>query len=410
MRITTHATGLQDLLAPHDPQTLARPALGPVAVEALAGRAPPLPRQAAPAGAPPRPRPVDDEALKRLAERRIAERRQDIERLRDQARALPGMPVDKRPLAGYLLARHVDGRPVEGEDLARLDMANNTLLETRCSLRFGRGNVDVDIHRTGHESTRRVHVARNQAEAWSSAPERHPRIALAATALFVQAGNCGDHASLAVCLHAGRLRPGETANLVTPEEVDHEFVEIRTMDGRAHDVVVDAWGDGPAIMAEDGRFSSETPPPVLFAHASDVGPALAADLSQRLDDLIERRQIELQVHLQDLAHTGFQHPAEAVFTLTPVESDAFMQRVAKKMATRVKPGQARADRWTDTVSTLLQRGLGMHPKRDRMAAIRHDIIAAGIARSMGDEVRSAVEDAPAVVYEARNRLEHHGNG
>ncbi|MCS4510555.1 hypothetical protein [Xylophilus ampelinus] len=286
MRITSHATGLQDVLTPGDPQALTRHALGPVVAD-LAERRPPHPLREAPTDVPSRPRSIDCEALKRFAERRIAERKQEQERLWNKALSLPGVPVEKRPLAGYLLLRHVDGRPVEGEDLARLDLANETLLETRRGLRLGRGNVDMDIRRTEHESTRRVHIARSLSGVWSSGPERHPRIALAATALFVQAGNCGDHASVALSLHAGKLRPGETANLVKPVGVDHEFVEIRTAEGRDHDVVLDAWDDGPAIMASDGRFSSGPPEPVLFRHGSDAGAAVATDLYQRLDDLIE---------------------------------------------------------------------------------------------------------------------------
>ncbi|MCS4510554.1 hypothetical protein [Xylophilus ampelinus] len=115
------------------------------------------------------------------------------------------------------------------------------------------------------------------------------------------------------------------------------------------------------------------------------------------------------MHLEILDYTGFQHPAEEVFALTPVESRAFAQRVAAKMNTMVRPGHARAIHWTDVVSDLLQRSLGRHPKHDRMAEVRHEIIAVGIARSLGDEVRNAVEDAPAVVHEARSRLKSHGD-
>jgi len=397
MRISTRAAGLRDALPNHDSPVVTCNAPRQVAVTALATRLPPRPRQDASAEGSSRPRSVHPEALERFAERRIAMQEQELEHLRNNASALPGMPVEKMALAGYLLARHVDGRPAEGEDLARLNLADDTLIETRRGLRVGRGNVDVDIQQTGHESTQRVRIARGFAEVWSSTPERHPRIAIAAAALFVQAGNCGDHASVALSLHAGKLRPGETANLVKPAGIDHEFVEIRTAEGREHDVVIDAWGDGPVIMATDGRFSSGSPEPFLYGYRDDSGAAVAADLGQRLGELKELRQVELQMHLDLLRYTDVQHPAEQVFSPTPVESEAFLQRVAEKMKAIVKPGHARAAHWMDAGSNLLQRALGRQPKRDRMAEVRHEILAVGISRSLGDRVRSAVEDAPAVV-------------
>lgn len=404
MRISTGAVGLRGALPSYAPPVVTCNAPRQVAVTALATSLPSRPRQEAPAEGPSRPRSVEPEALERFAERRISVQEQELEHLRNNASVLPGMPVEKMALAGYLLARHVDGRPAEGEDLARLDLADDTLIETRRGLRVGRGNVDVDIQRTGHESTQRVRIARSFAEVWSSTPERHPRIAMAATALFVQAGNCGDHASVALSLHAGKLSPGETANLVKPSGIDHEFVEIRTTEGREHDVVIDAWGDGPVIMATDGRFSSGSPEPFLCEYRDDSGAAVAADLDQRLGELQEIRQFELEMHLDLLRYADVQHPAEHVFAPTRVESDAFLQRVAEKMETIVKPGHARAAHWMDACSNLLQRALGRNPKRDRMAEVRHEILAVGISRILGDEVRSAVEDAPAVVREARSRF------
>jgi hypothetical protein len=343
-------------------------------------------------------RPVDPQATQRLAELRQGERREELDRMRQTVGALP---PDKIPHASYLLARHVDGRPLEGEDLERLGRGDDTVLQARHGLRRGRGNVDEDIARTDHESSRRVRVAR---EIVLEAGETNETMAVAAAALFLQAGNCLEHADAALALHAIRQAPDETAVVVKPANVDHNFLELRTGLGREHDVVVDPWADGPAIMASDGRFSAPQEPDELARLPAELAPRATAELDTRLDELRVFQPQRVESRLDELAQAGFRYGGE-IYPSMDVMSDEFLQRVAHGLDKTVKPGQAREATALDAMSGAMQTLLGRHPKRDAMGPVRNEILAAGIARDLGSRVECAAEEATEIVAELRRHTD-----
>jgi len=127
------------------------------------------------------------------------------------------VPHNLLPLAGYMLARQVDGRPetLEGTDSLRL--ADDAVRGTRARLSHGRGNVSADI--SGSQSESEVRAAAAQmlhlelAEmGFQRGPD--PMASIYATAAMAAkvfgAGVCHNYASIAArCPMGRRLRtPG----------------------------------------------------------------------------------------------------------------------------------------------------------------------------------------------------------
>lgn len=373
-----------------------------------ASTAPPAPAPASPLHRHPQPqagtlRPVDPQAVERLATLRIAERRAEILALQ-QANGNEHLPASKVPLAAYLLARHIDRRPIEGQDLARLRQADDTVVETRRRLDKGRGNVDVDIERSEHESSRRQRVAREIVRLQVTGGDPHQHLAIAAAALVMRAGNCMEHASAALGLHAARQAPGEAIVSVVPAGVDHNFVELRTGEGREHDVVVDPWADGPAIMAPDGEFTGAQPPLEVTRVLPGQGRAVAAAVERRVDRLAATGREAIDERLVELEHAGARYEGH-VYSPLGVMSDEFLDRARQGLDRRVKPGQARKATVRDTLSAVQQALLGRHPKQDTMRPVRPEILAAGVSRTLGSDVGNAAHEAPAIVAELRRHID-----
>ncbi|PMS22071.1 hypothetical protein C0Z18_06015 [Trinickia dabaoshanensis] len=169
-------------------------------------------------------------------------------------------------LGGYLLDRRILGRPVEGRAFEQLRSANQTVRETRRTLRHGRGNVTVDIEHSNGESSLRTEAGRLSRRAipqkLPSGEPLDPAVRAVAAATTAQAGKCGEHAHVGAFLHAAKLGEGE--HLYVAGKADHSWAELRAQTSdRAQDIVMDPWAKGPAIFAEDGAFSRE-------AHKVDV--------------------------------------------------------------------------------------------------------------------------------------------
>ncbi|MGY4730916.1 hypothetical protein [Burkholderia pyrrocinia] len=151
--------------------------------------------------------------------------------------------VDDIDFAGYLLARATDHRTIDGNVLDGLRKANNTVNETREWLRHGRGNVDADLDKS-REPAWRTEFCRSHSEAGSDRA--------VAMAMKMGAGYCGEHAKVAIALHADKLDVGETVHHRSLKFGDHAWAECQLPNGDR--VIMDAWCDGPAVMAEDGEF------------------------------------------------------------------------------------------------------------------------------------------------------------
>jgi hypothetical protein len=169
-------------------------------------------------------------------------------------------------LAGYLLARAIDGRPVPSSEVSRLRTGNTSVNQTRQSLKHGRGNVDVDVRSTGNESRWRMKAARNfkdeldrrSGKSWEDYSTQVTYSAAAASVFG--AGNCGEHASATSVYHSSRLQDQEQVHYVSSPSVRHAWAESRlpgvSISGESdRTVVMDAWASGPAVLATDARFA-----------------------------------------------------------------------------------------------------------------------------------------------------------
>ncbi|HET9642325.1 MAG TPA: hypothetical protein VFP68_02970 [Burkholderiaceae bacterium] len=158
---------------------------------------------------------------------------------------------DDIPLAGYLLARQVNGRPVEGEHLQLLRNAHDSVREARNLLPYGRGNVKEDAIATDGLSTFAVNQVRQEFD----------DLPVAVSALLGGAGNCEEYAALSSLAMAARLPPRAQARTVTRPFVDHVWSEA-SIDGnfkdRSHTVVIDGWRQGPAVFAPDHAHAAFT--------------------------------------------------------------------------------------------------------------------------------------------------------
>src|SRR5689334_18444184 len=107
---------------------------------------------------PPRRAPVTLQGLANFDAQRIRQRQVEIQALVPDTRK--ALSDGESQLGGYVHARQVDGRPVEGPALERLKRGNETVMETRQALAHGRGNVTADINDSNGLSTIRTEAGR----------------------------------------------------------------------------------------------------------------------------------------------------------------------------------------------------------------------------------------------------------
>jgi hypothetical protein len=243
-------------------------------------------------------------------------------------------------LGGYLLDRHILGRPVVGSAFEQLRSANETVRETRRALRHGRGNVTADIEDSNGTSSLRTEAGRLSkravAQKSASGEPLNPGVRVVAAATTAQAGKCGEHAHVAAFLHADKI--GEDEHLYVVGKADHSWAEWRgeTSD-RERDIVMDPWAKGPAIFAADGAFSRD-------AHKVDVDHhydrTTGANAHAQLHELRQQRQWRMDAELgRQMKKLGpdFRYAEHRLWQPTSVLSDDFAQSVAHRMNEGLDP-------------------------------------------------------------------------
>lgn len=290
------------------------------------------------------------------------------------------IPEHDKQLAGYLMGRAVDGRAIEGDDLTSLRQANDLLQQTREALPIGRGNVTTDIAATNGHSYRTyaaARVVRNSRKLNEFALHR------AAIAEIAGAGNCGEHAAVAVHKLAAHMSEGQQAHSVVNRARDHGWAELRTpTPDERPTIVVDAWGEGPAIHAEDGLFSSTAIPAEHRAtdYSYDAGTAPAA-LQCKAAFLADPVAAEIGTRIAAV-RTGLaalNRTQRKTFGPTPIIDTAFANRVAEKMA------------HVDDMALFRQNLPALES-----TALRNELLATSVLRQLGASVRDATAAAPEV--------------
>jgi len=312
------------------------------------------------------------------------------------------------PLAGYLLARALDGRKVEvhavgeGDDFERLRRADESVREARALLPFGRGNVVADIHASGGQSTTRTEASRELRES------------AAAAAIWAGAGNCGEHGILTATAHAARLhaKSMETINRYGNSRTDHCWAEAAvqpplTLLGLLseiwkpkptdRDIVLDAWKDGPAVFGPDSTRSPRE------WRGAEVGrlwadPEALSNAKRTAQDLAGTRDPRQAPERR--------YVTRDTWNSEPVVDEAFLKRALTKPLSVM---QVLQQVMRDPHAKPERRPLTIRPE------LRKEIIAAGVARELmappdalpapaGAEgrVKTAAAQAPEIIEAMKN--------
>jgi hypothetical protein len=281
-------------------------------------------------------------------------------------------------LGGYLQDRRITGRPVEGADFENIVRANETVMQTRQALAYGRGNMTDDVHDSNGQSSIRTAAGR-QARKKISREFDHP-VRVAASSLAARAGNCGEHAHVAAFLHAAKLRDGQQVCVVTDSTEDHSWAELRGENAdRSHHVVMDPWGKGPAIFADDGSSSSNGHE-LAVEHSYDRRTGAEAHAQMRRLHRRQGHQLKNDVR-RAMNHLGpdFRYQESSIWPATPVVSDEFAQRAVDRMIEEPNPAYlaARPEDGSQAWAAPI-------PTNERwMAPLRQEIHATETARSLG---------------------------
>lgn len=320
--------------------------------------------------------PKDDGREKRLRE---------LQALREKT-AFDGrsVPSPTLPLAGYLLARCLDGRPVDPDGVRRLRTADEAIREVRAAMALGRGNVNVDLRETGGKSRMHMVAARGMVHDWDRAGARlantepvNFHVKQAAASRVFGAGNCAEYASLAVLAYGNEARHREPPSQERVQAVHHRikkhgWAEVRPAKGSGGRVVMDPWADGPAVFAEDSRFAKDrksvsTKTSISVAEAAEghrlAVQASAAAMKDRADEIKERCQKASDYVKREWAEGHAAEWEQMQWSPQPVLDGALANRT-----------------------------------RQRLNSLQSEVHAAGVAMSLGSRrVRDVVTDVPRII-------------
>ncbi len=149
----------------------------------------------------------------------------------------------------------LNGSPIDSaSDRRRLADATATVHETRLALKHGRGNVDADLRLSGGRSASYTALSYCMGEGNDNA--------LAGSALAAGAGNCDHNGAINARRHAARMEDGGHMMTVRDSEATHVYALYQPPatgsgrhDGAAPMVVLDSWGDGPAVLLRDSHWA-----------------------------------------------------------------------------------------------------------------------------------------------------------
>ena len=330
------------------------------------------------------------------------------------------LPDPHRPggldLAAYLLTRPLRYGPVPALQRDRLLHTQQALEQVRRALPLGRANVDVDVIATGGAAAWR-------GLAVSTAEERIPAVELPedhleACALGIRAGAvehfgagvCDDHAALGVATLAPHLQPGEALSTHVLPDPPHAWAErvMPTPEGEER-IVIDAWAEGPAILAEDGAFSAQPEAiedvRVTSQEAAAVG--LGRDLTRATLSLTRGfGPAELEAQLRSaLAHQADEivRPGYSPMpVLSPLALFTALHRADRGLAQRAAVGDAQAGTLAQLdaahAAAPVQEPVSV---RDPLRTTRNALAATGVARGLGASVAQAITLAGPIEQAAR---------
>lgn len=341
-------------------------------------------------------------------------RQQELRDMHSTAKAKQGVRLGELSLSSYLLARAIDGRPVEDEDLQSLRKANDTVNETRRTLKYGRGNVKLDLLNTKGESSWRTIAGQNicddQWERTKVKGSSENFLTLeAATAAFTGAGSCGEHGSVAAHIHAAKLSAGEKVHRVDHRTKDHGWAESSVGTDHEDRIVMDAWASGSAVFAPDSAYSNDVRQvEILDTWDGRTGPGANAAMNRQKQEFDRSRGEEWQSLQEKMKTPNYRLPPSntGVLDPTPVIDASFVQRVVAKMKAPVNLDRLESSGIADenmpaafnspAQAPVPDMGEQL-PRQENKIRLHNEIRAAGVARLLDANVKSATKHAATIV-------------
>lgn len=172
--------------------------------------------------------------------------------LRHEASKRPGIAPHEVDLAGYLSASAIARQPIEEKSLPFLRDANHSVTETRKLLHYGSDNTFKKncTEAEMYDVSNRIKFSRELSKRHGNGNSF-----AAAAAIFMSAGNCGEHRDVAAAVHSRKLGEADCIHLVSDKKEDHSWAEVELHNGDR--IVMDAWAYGPAVMARDSEFGCD---------------------------------------------------------------------------------------------------------------------------------------------------------
>jgi len=242
-------------------------------------------------------------------------------------------------LAGYLLARTVDGRVVTPEQIERHQRASETVEQVRDTLQWGRCNVTRDLQETDHANFRvnaawRAHFRANQLEGRSTS-----RAVQAAASVAAKTGMCTEYALASHYLHLDRLKAGESIAIVgAGNKADSHLWAVLTHGDSGHRLVLDAWGEGPPIDAADAKFMKpSTPRSILMETDHEKAGEEKAAFEAGLNEHVPHRQDEVERRRSQYERVGNRMPRKFQREPLPIIRKSFAKRARAEIDSVAMP-------------------------------------------------------------------------
>lgn len=228
----------------------------------------------------------------------------------------------------------LNGSPIASAcDRQRLADATATVHETRLALKHGRGNVDSDLRLSGGRSASYTALSYCLGEGNDDT--------LAGSALAAGAGNCDHNGAINTRRHAVRMEDGGHMMTVRDSEAAHVYALYQppATGSGAHDgagalVVLDSWGDGPAVLLRDSHWAQGYGQSTEVLERFDKPAAAHASARmQAVREEIEDPRTSLHATAHELEAEFLRNPTPgAIYTTMPVINPALAESARQKLA------------------------------------------------------------------------------
>jgi hypothetical protein len=327
----------------------------------------------------------------------------------------------EKSLGAYLLARAALHRKIEGPVLENLRAGHETVQEVSDFFPLGRSNVREDLRKTKGEHTPLRTVAAYNLQKALMARQRYPRgmevpdndvyQTCAASGQYAKTGVCFDYATNTTPLHAAKLNGMQAMGAVVAQAkhstIDHVWSEMlphgMSQAGEpvlhGEDVIMDGWcKERLAVLRDDSKFARldehGNGDHLSHAHVLDheSGPKALAKVEMFKTQIEASRALRyaFQHRFENLVAEKVELEEKCLWDAQSVFHAEFGQQASVALHPE-KPSPVDGAGTRDAGSVAIRFG----------HTVLLDMQAAGVARSLGSNIRGAIAEAPLIVYSAK---------